>query len=350
MSLGILYCGVDTLEVSFVGELLADMPDVLDAAKARAQATDTPVPLKLGEDTLYVQAKGLGKYAWVLSDHRMQVRVSRTSKGMPTVSIRLWASSLATFGHVALYREACGVVAHLGDIKPNALSRIDLATDVQGFEFTDAHAARIVCPASYRATHKDGEGFTYQFGKGDVVVRVYRKDAELRAKKKLSYAKLWERVEHYEPESPVLRVEVQLRGAVLNELNARSVESAFAKLSSLYAFGLSWCELRVPTSDATKTRWPVDIKWTVLAATWGVCQPEPRVRLASRVESVERVLSRLCGALASLAAYSGQTDLETTMEYALAALEIHLKERKEDFRGLVGVKSARIGSDEEVAF
>ena len=351
MILSVLYCGVDTLEATFDGTLSVGLPAKLDSAKNAAQASDQPVPFMIAGQTFYVSGRGLGKYAWVLSDHRMQIRISRTKRqGMPVVGIRLWAQALASLGHAALYREACEVVADLGNIVPNTLSRIDLAADVQGLDFTDADFQRLVCAASYTAVHKDGEGVTYQIGKGDAVMRVYRKDAELKAHKKLSYATLWEHSPGYEPGAPVWRIEIQLRGSVLSELHARCVETAFSKLGELFQFGMHWCELRVPTSDATKTRWPVDVRWSFVAASWGASEPEPRIRKASALEQEERVVSRLCGALATLGAYSGQSSLLEVMIYALPRLEEHLKEKRVEFFDLWETKVARIGYGEEVPF
>ncbi|MDO9109002.1 MAG: hypothetical protein Q7U89_08470 [Coriobacteriia bacterium] len=346
----VLYCGVDTLEATFDGTLLEELPARLDTAKASAQATDTPVPFEIAGQSFYVSGRGLGKYAWVLSDHRMQVRISRAKKGLPVIGIRLWASALATYGHEALYRDACEIAAGLGEVVPNTLSRIDLCLDVQGFEFTDADFKNLVCAASYRAVHKDGDGVTFQVGKGDVVMRIYRKDAELRVKDKLSYAKVWERIPEYDADAPVWRIEVQLRGSVLKELSARSVDVAFTKLGKLFAFGMHWCELRVPSADSTSTRWPVEPTWSELSAAWGTSNPEPRIRRASAMENQERVVARITGAVATLGAYSGQSELVDVLIYALPLMEARLKDKHIEFSDLVAAKTARIGYGDEVPF
>ena len=350
MNIRVLYCGVDTLEATFAGVLSEQLPVILDAAKTKAQATDTPVEFMIGEDRFHVSGRGLGKYSWVVSDHRMQIRISRAMTGLPVVGVRLWASALATYGHVALYAEASRLIALLGDMHPNTLSRIDLAVDVQGFDFTDADFERLVCAATYRVIHKDGAGVTYSVGKADVVVRVYRKDVELKVKDKLSYAKVWERVADYDSEAATWRLEVQLRGSVLKELNARSVEVAFTKLGGLFQFGMHWCELRVPRADATKKRWPVDVIWSLIAAVWGASKPEPRIRKAAQLEREDHVISRLCGAVATLGAYSGQSELIEVLVLAVPRMEACLKVKGIEFSDLVDTKFARIDSGEEVPF
>lgn len=351
MRITVLHCGVDTLEATFVGELVEGLSGEFDLCKSRAQATDTPEDFPIDGERFGVSPRGQGKYAWVLGDWRMLIRLSRSVKpGLPTASVKLRASALASEGHVPLWDQAVAVLARLGTLRPNTLSRIDLCCDVQGLEFTDADFARLVCPASYRATHKDGEGVTYQAGKGDVVMRVYRKDAELKAKGKESYARLWQRHPDYDPDAPVWRIEVQLRGQVLKELGAREVESAVRKLGALWAFGLEWGELRVPTADGTKKRWATDPVWTILSAVWGPSAPEPRIRSAAVMESEERAVSRLLGVTATLGAYSGQSDLIEILIHAVPRMERQLHERGLDFSELVEVKTARIGFDEEVGF
>lgn len=345
-----LYCGVDTLIASFTGTLEDGLAERLEAAKARAQSRDVPERFDVGGETFFVQPKGQGRYAWVLSDHRMLVFVSRSLKGMPVLSIKLRASALASEGHQALWAQAVTVAGSFGEIVANTLSRIDLACDLHGLDFTDEGFKRLVCAASYRQIITDGEGVTYQIGKGDVVMRIYRKDAELRAKGKLSYAALWERHHDYDPTAPVWRIEVQLRGGVLNELSSRDVWLAFGKLGRLFQFGMHWCELRIPSADQTKKRWPVDLVWTAIAAMWGASEPEPRIRKVSAIESQDRVIARLIGATATLAAYSGQRDLLEVMIYELPLLEAYLKDKGLEFRDLANDKAARIGSEEEVPF
>jgi hypothetical protein len=328
VNITVLYCGVDTLEATFIGDLVEGLSDELDLCKAIAQGADNPESFPIDGESFFVSPRGQGKYAWVLGDPRMLIRLSRSTKpGLPTASVRLRASALASYGHEPLWNQAVSVLSKLGSLVPNTLSRIDLCCDVQGFDFTDADFERLVSPASYRAIHKDGEGVTYQVGKGDVVMRIYRKDAELKAKKKLSYARLWESHPDYDPTAPVWRIEVQLRGQVLKELQARQVSTAFSKLGKLWRFGLEWGQLRVPTEDTTKKRWPVDLAWSLLSLAWGEGEPEPRIRKAAALEREERVLSRILGAVATLGAYSGQTELIEVLIHASPRLYRHLLEQ-----------------------
>ncbi|MBW6467867.1 MAG: replication initiation factor domain-containing protein [Coriobacteriia bacterium] len=301
MSIRLLYAGVDTLEATFEGELVDGLISRLQTAKDRAQLLDRPQPFDGGGEEFFVTPKGSGTYRFVLQDSDIILRVSVAASGIPPVSVRLLAQALATHGHTELYERSAQLAASLGADRENTLSRLDLCLDVQGFEFTDRDFENIVCRASARSIHKDGEGVTYKLGTRNTVFRIYRKDAELKAKKKLSYATVWESAEHYDPDAPVWRIEVQYRRDALRELSADTVRESFQILPGLFAHGVEWCKLCVP-SGANKSRWPLDPRWEVLPGLWGASEPQPRIRHAARAESEGRIISRLYGALASLGA------------------------------------------------
>lgn len=342
----LLFSGVDTLECTFAGQIHPDLLDALHTAKLKAQGTNRPIPFEVGEETLYVQPKGQGFYSIVLADSRMRVLINAASSGPPPVLIRLRASALATYGCRALYDQACTLASALGELCENTLSRIDLFADLQDFEFTDTDFANLVCAASYRAKHKDGEGLTYQIGKGDVVMRVYRKDIELRDKNHEGYREAWKPTLGYDPDAPVFRIEVQLRGNVLRELGVRSVRTALDKLDELFTFGLKWCELRVLTGDETKLRWPVDRRWEIVRAMWHNATPAMRVRTKSKTLSEDRTLSRLLGGVATIGAYSGKRDLVEALIVIQNGLEWLMREREVEFSDLVDQRIARLVSEE----
>jgi hypothetical protein len=349
VSIGLLYCGVDTLEATFEGELVDGLISRLQAAKDRAQLLDRPQPFYVGGEEFFMTPKGSGTYRFVLKDSDIILRVSVAASGIPPVSVRLLAHALATHGHKELYERAVRLAASLGADRENTLSRLDLCLDVQGFEFTDRDFENLVCRASARSVHKDGDGVTYRVGTGAVVFRIYRKDAELKAKNKLSYAKVWESAERYDPTAPVWRIEVQYRRDALKELSAGTVRESFEILPGLFAYGVEWCKLCVP-SGANKSRWPLDPRWEVLPGLWGASAPQPRIRHAARAESEGRIVSRLSGALASLGAYSKQDDLLAVMEYALVAMEQQMQDRGIEFAALVEEKRARQIADQGVPF
>ena len=61
-------------------------------------------------------------------------------------------------------------------------------------------------------------------------------------------------------------------------------------------------------------------------------------------------MARVLGALATLGAYSGQSDLTEVMIQTLPRLERTLSDKGIEFSDLVEAKTARVGFEEEVGF
>ena len=84
------------------------------------------------------------------------------------------------------------------------------------------------------------------------------------------------------------------------------------------------------------------MRWKLLSALWGECEPEARIRHASRMEDRDRVTARVAGAVATLAAYSKERDLTQAFVQALIGVELYLEERGMTFQELADEKAARL--------
>jgi len=350
MGLHLLHFGVDTLEATFDGDLADGTAERLGHAKQLAQQSNKPQPVMVGPSEFFVDAKGAGMYQWRLSDSDLLLRVACDGSPVPLVSARLRASALATFGHEALYQDAVIAAAALGADTQYSITRLDLAADLQGWVPTPGEMAGIVCPATYRAHHTDGAGFTFQYGKGQIVTRIYNKSAEIVARGHQGYAELWHSRLGYDPEQPVVRVEVQFRREALKEHGCRFVHQAFVRLPELFAAGLAWSDLRVPTSDAKKSRWPRHPVWDWLATSVCVTKPQPRVRHKSRLLDKERVLRRFVGACATYAAYGGGEELSVIVEAMVPDALALIESEDLDLARMIEDKRARIASGSSTPF
>jgi hypothetical protein len=123
----------------------------------------------------------------------------------------------------------------------------------------------------------------------------------------------------------------------------------FDKLPTLFAYGLSWCELRCG-EDANSTRRETDPRWSELSVAWGPSKPQMRIRRKAQTEAEERAAQRMYSALTTLAAYSVRDDLLSTAQWGLWRCERLIKERGLDFAKDTQAKRARIVSDGEVPF
>ncbi len=152
----------------------------------------------------------------------------------------------------------------------------------------------------------------------------------------------WALTGRYDPALPVWRAEVQLRGQALRELGVRSAEQVLASPGTLLDHGLTWAQLRVPSADHTKARWPEDPRWTTLRESVYAGVPLGRHPRIPEFMSLDRAISQYIGALATAAAYFETDDyMETNVRVAYAA-EGHMMANGTDFAELVETKRRRI--------
>jgi len=338
----VLRLAIDTLEVTYRGELISEMHGRLAIAKQEAQSGNAPVPIVLGGVEFFVQPTGLKGYDYRVENDYFQLRIG-VSKYRPLVWAKFLAYGLATIGPEPMLKRLPVMLADLGAIEQPRLSRVDVACDVQGFEVTEAEMRNVVWKGRYRNYHEEGDGITYQFGKRDCVVRIYNKTVQAK-KKRLSYVQeLWEACLGYDHTKDVQRIEVQLRGGILTELRLLWPATALGRIAAILAFGMEWAELKVPTKDATRARWPVDPRWSHIRETCRPSAPLKRILRTPRLEARDRSVKRLLGALATIAAYDGLDDLGRVSTSVVSGLLDQVDKGELDFGLLVEAKRRRLG-------
>jgi hypothetical protein len=153
---------------------------------------------------------------------------------------------------------------------------------------------------------------------------------------------VWAQSEDYEPEESVWRVEGQLRRKALSELSVNCVEQVMADPGALLDFALSWAQLRVPSADSTKARWPEDPRWATLrqAVFGGV--PLGRSSRPNQLMDLERTTKQLIGAVATAGAYFDDDDFMKVLVRLTYGAEAHMIRDKVDFATLVEDKRRRV--------
>jgi hypothetical protein len=347
VSVHVVRAGLDWVQSSFSGTLHDEVLTTLERLKTLAQSVEVPQPYPLGLFECMVQPRGRAHWAYVLRHPEFEVLVTRDPRpGAPAASLRLTAFGLANTRPEDLWAIVTASFGELGQLKEIAVSRADVAVDVQGLHPSPEMASRVVCPASYRATHGTAtEVQTFCFGKGDVSLRVYDKRAEMAVSGKAWVEESWRLASGYDSARPVHRVEVQLRRKALAELGTHAASQVFASPGALLDFGLTWANLRVPTDDATKTRWPEDPAWTALRSAVFGGVPLQRTCRVSELMSLDRAKRTLVGCAATAGAYYGVTDYMQALQRLSFAAEVHMMDLGTDFAELVESKRRRILSE-----
>lgn len=302
-----LRCGVDTLEATFAGELSEEIVTELKRRKEDAIAHCVPNELLLGGKVFYLSPKGGGFWPYMLRNDEMIIQLG-TAKNIPAMKVHLLSRGLAEVGVQKLWAQARQIAEELGLTFLNC-TRLDVALDYQGDFFTFEEMLNVVCPSPFRPVYPNTvDPETFQFGKGDMVLRNYNKSAEIEANNKQWWKFVWRLYEGYVEGQPVYRIEVQMRGKVLRELGFHSVEQLIDSLPELFAYGLEWCSLRVPTADSNKSRWPEDLRWTALRTAFNPSRSLGRLRPAQAIIEYDKAVKRMVSLLSYAGVAVGSTD------------------------------------------
>jgi hypothetical protein len=157
---------------------------------------------------------------------------------------------------VDLVESECGVVKL-------QVSRLDLFVDVQGWPLTGNDRASFLCRASEVNTSEVNQELTgLQFGRrttGTLNARIYDKTEEM----KKSGADYWKEIwgDAFNPSLPVHRIEFELARGVLHQFELSDPHEVLDTVGALWQYATGWLSHRVPTSDNTRSRWPVSPYW-----------------------------------------------------------------------------------------
>ncbi len=312
-----LTSGVDALYLSGEGTLPARLVEDLTLAREEARETRAEAPFELGNETFRVSSGGLQRYGFRL-DHVRGVIAFTVSEALPAVRVQPRASFLHAVGAESAVRWFMELVESvLGSVSWKA-SRVDLFMDSHGWELDANDRDRFLCRASQRVVYEDDALFTgLRFGSGKsgaVMARIYDKTEESRQKGTDWWPEKWGA--DYRPGERVLRVEFQVGRDLMREVGVSTPGDVLAELSGLWGYLTDqWLTYRIPSGDATKSRWLIAPEWQAVqaASLRGGAVGLDRVYAGEVSGSIRRLLPALRGYLASAGALLGAATLEDTL-------------------------------------
>jgi hypothetical protein len=184
-------------------------------------------------------------------------------------------------------------------------SRLDVYADFAEWTLTDEDRRGLVTHAKLHTVLRAGtdDYETIRVGTSPMVLRLYRKDIELRSKAGFADV-FWDGYE-----GPVVRVEAQALTEKLRELGIVSAADAFASYGDLWDYATRrFCELRA-VSAGDREDWPLRDEWRAVQSLGVEAFPHsgvvPFVQAARDEDRVARVLF---GAFYGFAAHEGIAD------------------------------------------
>jgi hypothetical protein len=267
--------GVDSLYLSYPGELSRESDDRLKALKELAQSSApgevAKAQLPLGSHIFEVKEKGASLFPYILEDGAFRIQLSRPGHKAPMAYVKVSAKYLAHVGPVEAEKHLYSLLSELGELKESAnVSRIDLFVDFQSsvdMESWDRNAW-VTRAASINAYAVSGNFSGWSVGLGGIIsARLYNKLLEIVVSGKDWILPLWQKV-GWQASDMVWRLEFELKREVLTQKGLSKLHQVLNHLNGLWSYATTeWLRLTLPSADdKTRSRWPTHPLWGFLSA------------------------------------------------------------------------------------
>lgn len=236
---------------------------LVEKERLRQAKQRDPHPLTLGGVEWLLKPYGSGSgYPLVMDNADFKVEFGEFNT--PSFFVTYRSQALWQYGARALHErfmqwaEAVGLVS----AKPPSLSRVDFTFDYC-LPQRDFDLGAFVSLAGKDSQYREnGQEQTFAFGKGDVMLRVYDKIAEIAQQSdKVWFFPLWG------VDQGVWRIEWQVRKAILKRFGIRTIDDLYERQADCLRYLANEHDtLRTPTTDSNRSRWPLHPLWVDLLA------------------------------------------------------------------------------------
>lgn len=313
-----LSSGIDALYLSGKAAISEVGWESLIKWRAQAEEESEPISVILGGEEFSVDPHGWGKYRYSLRHRRGRLGIT-TSASLPTIRIQPLTEFLHATGPrlvVGWWTDLLSDICLAIELKA---SRVDVYADIQGWVPTIRDKDRFVTRATDTNVRYLGDRVTgFDFGRresGSVISRIY--DKTLHVQK--TGADWWfdEWGDEYDASLPVMRVEFEFARGCLREFGIEDPLTATESAGDLWNYGCGkWLTHRIPTSDETRSRWPLSAFWRAVQEAGISYEPLglERVRSGAGLGTVRRLLPGLKGQLTSMAVGLDTHDITDTLD------------------------------------
>jgi hypothetical protein len=335
----ILRFGVDSLYLSYPGQLASEWDQRLTGLKLAAQSEEetdkAKAQVKIGEHLFEVKGKGGQRFSFVLVDNCFHIQLyGHNATALPLAYVQLSSQLLTTLSVQDAVNSLSTIMRSFGLVKGEPqISRVDLFVDfVSPVAMNSWDQSAWVTRAHTIASYSLRRRFSgWSVGMGGVMgARLYDKTLELEKSKKDYLKPLW-KLAGWDEQSPVWRLEFQYKREALKELGVLEVSDLLQHCGGLWSYAATdWLRLTVPNNDDTnQTRWNNHPLWSDLAVVnWSQQQASPLSRIRKeRIPCEQSFFVNGLGGLTSFMASQGITELDEGFGEFLAQAE-HFHEHK----------------------
>jgi len=265
-----LRSGVDTLQLSYRGELYDEWQVKLAELKRLAQSDDASeksyAQVDIADHTFTVLPRGSGLFPYVLTDPWFRISLSEGTGSLPVAFVQIGSEVLTNLGadtaEVTL-RDVLSTVLSVSD--GPFISRIDCCVDFSTrFDMESIERTDWVTRAKRISQYSENDVFTgWAIGLGGKIAgRLYNKTEEILVSKKSYFLDLWNDC-GWDGETSVWRLEFEVKRDALKQFDATKLDDADALCAGLWPYLTdSWLRLAMPSpKDTTRSRWPTHPLW-----------------------------------------------------------------------------------------
>lgn len=322
--------GVDSLYLSYQGELFPEVKTRLKALKELAQAAEDHekalAQYPMEGHVFEVKDKGTSMFSFILEDGAFRINLSKDGKKVPMAYVKVSAAFLAHVGPVEAERRLYALLSQLGTLSGSAqVSRIDLFVDFSWPGSMEWSREAWITRAKGKNTYSEDDIFTgWVIGEGgQISARLYNKTIQAKKVGAEYVFDLWREC-GWDGFDPVWRLEFEIKREVLAQMGIASFSQTMSNLNGLWSYATTdWLKLAIPQdADKTRSRWPIHPLWGLLSSIDWETPGGPLLRTHTpvRTPSDDKLFSMHLSALLGFMAKRHIQDLYQGQEEMVAAV------------------------------
>lgn len=301
---------VDAFYLKFKGPLRDDVRAELVALQAKMISTKAEAAVNVergGGELRGAMSTRSREGWWSINSAWCSVVIDEHAREGWSLKVNASALLLMREGpHAALTMARSIARAMLSQVVEERVSRLDLCADVTGFDLGGLNVQHFVTHKRVRFSQisqlqeywRAGKRTGFVFGKGDAMARIYDKTEHLALG--LDDTKADEERSEWScagwnGRDDVTRVEFQLRGRLLKELELRDPDRCLERLDSIWSYCThKWLRFVDRSTATRKERCETDQRWAVLEEVVFRVRTEPAKRVrAPSVPHARRMVSAI---------------------------------------------------------
>lgn len=262
-TIALLRSGVDTLQLSYRGELQGEqavrLRELKELARSKHLRENDRAQIELNGRPFQVLSKGFGLFKYVLTDRWYRISLSDGQGSLPIAFVQLGSDPLTQYGVRSVEKALRTILSELCHISDGPyISRLDICVDfATRFDFESVQMQQWVTRVKKYSSHAENHqftGVTLGLG-GNVAFRLYDKRQQIRVVDKMWFEDLWLDC-GWDGETPVWRAEFEIKRDVLAQFDAVKLNDTDTLCAQLWPYLTEeWLRLAIP-SESDQTRKP----------------------------------------------------------------------------------------------